>query len=398
MRSGGRSYTIIITVTDINRVAQEKLFVNAFLFAAEKKHPMYYSVKICYTDSRKVDLSGTFAPGIKGSPVHFSVIENYISSTYASQMVHGPAKPNGKRAAIIGSGPAGLTAAIYAARACLSVLVLEKEFVSGGQVVNTYEVDNYPGYRGISGFDLGMKFREHAEKLDVEFVMEAVERVDLEKEEKIIYTDQSEYHGRTVILAMGASHRKLEVRGEEDFSGMGVSYCATCDGAFFKGKTVAVVGGGDVAIEDAIFLSKGCEKVYLIHRRNQLRGAESLQRELFARPNIEVIWDSEVTRILGEDQVESVHLKNTENGEKRNLPVEGLFVAVGVVPCTTLIKGQVALDDFGYVKAREDCVTNIPGVFAAGDLRTKPMKQIVTAVADGANAVNSARNYLTKKE
>ena len=163
---------------------------------------------------------------------------------------------------IIGSGPAGLTAAIYAARACLSVLVLEKEFVSGGQVVNTYEVDNYPGYRGISGFDLGMKFREHAEKLDVEFVMEAVERVDLEKEEKIIYTDQSEYHGRTVILAMGASHRKLEVRGEEDFSGMGVSYCATCDGAFFKGKTVAVVGGGDVAIEDAIFLSRGCEKVY----------------------------------------------------------------------------------------------------------------------------------------
>ena len=158
------------------------------------------------------------------------------------------------------------------------------------------------------------------------------------------------------------------------------------------------MGGGDVAIEDAIFLSRGCEKVYLIHRRNQLRGAESLQRELFARPNIEVIWDSEVTRILGEDQVESVHLKNTENGEKRNLPVEGLFVAVGVVLCTTLIKGQVALDDFGYVKAREDCVTNIPGVFAAGDLRTKPMKQIVTAVADGANAINSARNYLTKKE
>ena len=158
---------------------------------------------------------------------------------------------------IIGSGPAGLTAAIYAARACLSVLVLEKEFVSGGQVVNTYEVDNYPGYRGISGFDLGMKFREHAEKLDVEFVMEAVERVDLEKEEKIIYTDQSEYHSRTVILAMGASHRKLEVRGEEDFSGMGVSYCATCDGAFFKGKLLPwwVVENS----EDAIFLSRGCE-------------------------------------------------------------------------------------------------------------------------------------------
>lgn len=297
---------------------------------------------------------------------------------------------------IIGSGPAGLSAAIYATRACLSALVLEKEFVSGGQVVNTYEVDNYPGYPGISGFDLGMKFREHAEGLGVEFVMETVEKLDLEKEEKIVYTDQDEYHGRTVILAMGASHRKLEVRGEEELSGMGVSYCATCDGAFFKGKTVAVVGGGDVAIEDAIFLSRGCEKVYLIHRRDRLRGAESLQRELFSRPNVEVIWDSEVTRILGEDQVESIHLKNRKTGEKRNLPVEGLFVAVGVVPGTALIEGQAALDDFGYVKAGEDCVTNIPGVFAAGDLRTKPMKQIVTAVADGANAVNSAQIYLAE--
>ena len=297
---------------------------------------------------------------------------------------------------IIGSGPAGLAAAIYAARACLSALVLEKEFVSGGQVVNTYEVDNYPGYPGISGFDLGMKFREHAEKLGVEFVMEEVEKLDLKKEEKVVYTGQNEYHGRTVILAMGASHRKLEAEGEEELSGMGVSYCATCDGAFFKGKTVAVVGGGDVAIEDAIFLSRGCEKVYLIHRRDQLRGAKSLQKELFSRENVEVIWDSAVTRILGEDQVESIHLKNTKTGEKKNLPVEGVFVAVGVVPGTALVKDQVELDDFGYVKAKEDCVTNIPGVFAAGDLRTKPMKQIVTAVADGANAINSAQFYLTE--
>ena len=301
---------------------------------------------------------------------------------------------------IAGSGPAGLTAAIYAKRAGLSFVVLEKESMSGGQVLNTYEVDNYPGLPGIGGFELGMKMREHADRLGVSFINIEVRHLDIEEEGRIkaIYTDGEVYRARSVIFAMGAKHRLLGIPGEKELTGMGVSYCATCDGAFFKGKTVAVVGGGDVAIEDAIFLSRGCEKVYLIHRRNQLRGAESLQRDLFARPNIEVIWDSEVTRILGEDQVESVHLKNTENGEKRNLPVEGLFVAVGVVPCTTLIKGQVALDDFGYVKAREDCVTNIPGVFAAGDLRTKPMKQIVTAVADGANAINSARNYLTKKE
>ena len=295
---------------------------------------------------------------------------------------------------IIGSGPAGLTAAIYAARACLSVLVLEKEFVSGGQVVNTYEVDNYPGYRGISGFDLGMKFREHAEKLDVEFVMEAVERVDLEKEEKIIYTDQSEYHGRTVILAMGASHRKLEVRGEEDFSGMGVSYCATCDGAFFKGKTVAVVGGGDVAIEDAIFLSRGCEKVYLIHRRDELRAAKSLQKKLMALPNVEIIWDTVVNEICGEDQVEALFIENKKTGAKKHLPVDGVFVAVGMKPNTNMVPDEIKKDEAGYIVADENCVTNVTGIFAAGDVRTKMLRQIITAAADGANAVESVQHSI----
>ena len=299
---------------------------------------------------------------------------------------------------IIGSGPAGLTAAIYAARACLSVLVLEKEFVSGGQVVNTYEVDNYPGYRGISGFDLGMKFREHAEKLDVEFVMETVERVDLEKEEKIIYTDQSEYHGRTVILAMGASHRKLEVRGEEDFSGMGVSYCATCDGAFLKKKTAAVVGGGDVAIEDAIFLARICEKVYLIHRRDELRGARSLQKKLMEMENVEILWDTVTDSINGDDKVESLSLTNKKTGETKELSVDGVFIAVGISPNTEGLEGLVAMDEGHYILAGEDGKTSRPGIFAAGDVRKKNLRQIVTAVADGANCVTSAERYLNGQQ
>lgn len=295
---------------------------------------------------------------------------------------------------IIGSGPAGLTAAIYAARACLSVLVLEKEFVSGGQVVNTYEVDNYPGYRGISGFDLGMKFREHAEKLDVEFVMETVERVDLEKEEKIIYTDQSEYHGRTVILAMGASHRKLEVRGEEDFSGMGVSYCATCDGAFFKGRTVAVIGGGDAAAEDAIYLAKGCEHVYVIHRRNTMRAAAILQDQLKGCENVTFLWDTEITRIVGEEHVEGVWMKHVKTGEERMLDLDGVFIAVGMTPETEIVSKLLQTDETGYIVAGEDTATSQPGIFAAGDIRTKALRQIITAAADGANAAIAAQKYL----
>lgn len=295
---------------------------------------------------------------------------------------------------IIGSGPAGLTAAIYAARACLSVLVLEKEFVSGGQVVNTYEVDNYPGYRGISGFDLGMKFREHAEKLDVEFVMEGVERVDLEKEEKIIYTDQSEYHGRTVILAMGASHRKLEVRGEEDFSGMGVSYCATCDGAFFKGRTVAVIGGGDAAAEDAIYLAKGCEHVYVIHRRNTMRAAAILQDQLKGCENVTFLWDTEITRIVGEEHVEGLWMKHVKTGEERMLDLDGVFIAVGMTPETEIVSKLLQTDETGYIVAGEDTATSQPGIFAAGDIRTKALRQIITAAADGANAAIAAQKYL----
>ena len=295
---------------------------------------------------------------------------------------------------ILGSGPAGLTAAIYGARGCLSTLVIEKEFVSGGQVVNTYEIDNYPGYPGIGGFDLGMKFREHAEHFGVEFATGLVTDISIEETVKKVITDEGEYYGRTIIIATGAKHKMLGVPGEEELAGMGVSYCATCDGAFFKGKTVAVVGGGDVALGDALFLSRICEKVYLIHRRKDLRGAKSLQEKVFAAENIELIWDSRVLRIQGEDQVESVKLLNIQTEETRNLPVEGVFVAVGTQPNSRLFENMLEMDEAGYVKAGEDCVTNQKGIFVAGDVRRKNLKQIVTAVADGANAVNSAQEYL----
>lgn len=299
---------------------------------------------------------------------------------------------------ILGSGPAGLTAAIYGARACLSTLVIEKEFVSGGQVVNTYEIDNYPGCPGVGGFELGMKFREHAEHFGVEFVTGLVTDINIEETVKKVTTEEGVYYGKTIIIATGAKHKILNVPGEEELSGMGVSYCATCDGAFFKGKTVAVVGGGDVAIGDALFLSNICEKVYLIHRRDQLRGAKSLQEKLFAASNVELIWNSRVTRIEGEDQVESVRILNVETEEKRNLPVEGVFVAVGTEPNSRLFENMLEMDEAGYVKAGEDCVTNQKGIFVAGDVRHKNLKQIVTAVSDGANAVNSAQQYLFTSE
>lgn len=295
---------------------------------------------------------------------------------------------------IIGSGPAGLSAAIYAQRARLDALVIEKEYISGGQVVNTYEVDNYPGFSGISGYELGMKFREHAEKLNAEFVTAEVKRIIIEETEKTVVTNEQNYQTRALIIATGAKHRKLGVPGEDELSGMGVSYCATCDGAFFRGRTVAVVGGGDVAVEDAIFLARGCEKVYLIHRRDELRAAKSLQESLFACSNVEVIWDTVVTEISGEDHVEAVKIKNVKSEEKKNLPLNGVFVAVGILPNSELAEDITAMDEQGYIKAGEDCVTDAAGVFAAGDIRTKGLRQIITAASDGANAVTAVQEYL----
>ena len=299
---------------------------------------------------------------------------------------------------IIGSGPAGISASIYAKRAGLKALTLEQNPLSGGQVLNTYEVDNYPGLSGINGFDMGMKFREHADNLGCEFQNAAVSRVRKvsagEESGFILETSEGEIFTRTVVAAMGAVHAKLQVPGEEEFAGKGVSYCATCDGAFFRGKMTAVVGGGDVAVEDAIFLARSCEKVYLIHRRDELRAADILQKELKALPNIEILWNTVVKEISGEEKAQSLTLEDTRTGVRRSLAADGVFIAVGIVPSGDLMKDMVDHDEQGYFLAGEECATSVPGIFVAGDLRKKKLRQVVTAVADGANAIASVLDYL----
>jgi thioredoxin reductase (NADPH) len=288
---------------------------------------------------------------------------------------------------IIGTGPAGLAAAIYAKRAKLHMLLLDKSRFSGGQVLTTYEVDNYPGFPGISGMELGKKFKEHAETLGAEAVAEPVLSIVPSQEKVVVQTSKHTYEAKTVLVATGADHRLLGVPGEEELAGAGVSYCATCDGAFFKNKTTAVVGGGDVAVEDAIFLARLCKKVYLIHRRGQLRAAKSLQEKLFAMDNVEVLWDTVVTKVQGDTRVETIGIRQVQTQAQQEVAVDGLFIAVGIVPNSGLLEGVVELDEAGYVKADETGRTSHPRIFAAGDVRTKELRQIVTAVADGANAV-----------
>ncbi len=296
---------------------------------------------------------------------------------------------------IIGSGPAGLSAAVYGKRAGLEVLVIEKNYMSGGQVLNTYEVDNYLGMPGINGFDMGMQFREHADKLGVEHAEGEVTGIEDGKVKKVITTDQ-EYEAYAVILAMGANHAHLNVPGEEKFTGRGVSYCATCDGAFYRGKTVAVVGGGDVALEDAVYLARFCEKVYLIHRRDEFRGAKILQKQVEALDNIEVLYSHTVEEICGEDNVNKLLLKDVKAGEQKELPVDGIFIAVGIVPATKWLPDWIEKDEKGYVVATEEGETSVTGIYAAGDIRTKALRQIITAVADGANAAVRAGNYINE--
>ena len=301
-----------------------------------------------------------------------------------------------KQLIILGSGPAGLAAAIYAKRAELDVLVIEKNFVSGGQVLNTYEVDNYPGLPGINGFDMGMKFREHADRLEVPFASDEITKIEKVEDGYVLTGSSDTYEATALIVATGATHRKLGLEREEELTGRGVSYCATCDGAFFRGRDTVVVGGGDVAVEDAIFLARLCRKVYVVHRRDELRAAKSLQARLLSLDNVEMVWDSVAKELTGDDMVDGLVVTNVKTGEERRLEVDGVFVAVGILPNTQLTQGLADHDNSGYLIAGEDGVTSAPGLFAAGDLRAKPLRQIVTAVSDGANCVTSVERYLEK--
>ena len=299
--------------------------------------------------------------------------------------------------AILGAGPAGICAAIYATRAKLNTIWLDKKFVQGGQIVDTYEVDNYPGLPGITGLDLGEAMAGHAKKLGMKPQREPVRSIETEQGIKVIRTKKNEYRARAVIIACGATHRHLGIPGEEELSGMGVSYCATCDAAFFQDRTVVVVGGGNVAVEDAILLSRTCKKVYLVHRRDELRAEKILQESLFACKNVELIWDSIPLSIEGTDKVEALKIRNKKTQEESFIETDGVFIAVGIVPGTEKFKDLVKLDEAGYIVAGEDGITSEPGIFAAGDIRTKNLRQVVTAVADGANAVASAQRYLLDK-
>ena len=291
---------------------------------------------------------------------------------------------------IVGSGPAGMSAAVHGKRAGLSVLVIEKVYYGTGQVAESSHVDNYLGIPGINGYELGEKFRSHAEGLGVEFKDGEVIRFEKAADRWYVHLKNGEtLESKTVVYAAGAAHRHLGVPGEEEFSGKGVSYCATCDGAFFKGKDVAVVGGGNTAMDDAIYLADICNKVYLVHRRDVFRGDVTTLTKLKETENIELVVPAKVQEVKGGQVVTALQL---EDG--RSLEVSGVFVAVGMQPATSMLQGIVLMDDNGYIIADETGKTSAAGFFAAGDVRTKELRQIITAVADGANAATSAERYI----
>lgn len=296
---------------------------------------------------------------------------------------------------IIGSGPAGLTAIIYAQRAMLKAVVIEKNYYGTGQISESERVDNYPGLYGENGFDLGTKFRTHAENLGAEFLDAEVVKISKKGNGYSVFLDNgNSVDTHTIIYAVGTERRKLDVEGEAELTGRGVSYCAVCDGAFYKDKVVAVVGGGDTALGDASLLSKFASKVYLIHRRDKFRASKDLQHKIASIPNIEILLNVEITKIKGNNKVEAVTVLQNDN--ESEIAVDGVFVAVGSVPNSTIIKDLVKIDSNGYVVADESGVTSAEGIFVAGDVRTKQFRQVVTAASDGANCVFSAENYLEK--
>ena len=295
---------------------------------------------------------------------------------------------------IIGGGPGGYTAALYAARAGLDTVVLEK-LSAGGQMALTHQIDNYPGFEeGIDGFELAEKMQRQAERFGAKSEYAEVFRVDLKADPKVVETSEGTYLGRTVALATGANPRELGVAGEAALVGRGVAYCAACDGMFYRGKTVAVVGGGNSAAADALLLSRIAKKVILVHRRDSLRATKVYHQPLLQAEDVEFAWNSQVTELLHGDKLTGIRVKDILSGEEREIPCDGLFVSVGRKPATAFLEGQVELDAAGYVVADESTRTNIPGVFAVGDLRTKQLRQVVTAVADGAMAVHAAEEFL----
>ena len=299
---------------------------------------------------------------------------------------------------IVGGGPAGYTAALYAVRAGLTTAVIEK-MAAGGQMCETAQIENYPAFEEIDGYTLGDKMKTGAEKFGAVTVFDEVTSLSLTEEIKTVTTAGGDtLCGKTVILAMGAVHRHLGVAREAELVGAGVAYCATCDGMFFRGKRVAVVGGGNSAAADALFLSGICEEVTLIHRRDALRATKSYHAPLMTKENVKILYNHKVTALLGAPRLSGVSLQNTVTGEAKELALDGLFISVGRAPNTALLAGQVTLDDAGYILAGEDTKTNLRGVFAAGDIRTKPLRQIVTAAADGATAAHMAELFLAGAE
>lgn len=299
---------------------------------------------------------------------------------------------------IIGSGPAGLAAAIYTGRAMLSTVVCERDYMSTGQIVESDCIDNYPGLPNIEGYELGEKFKAHAQAYGTEFIEDEVIKIEKSANGSFVIKFKSDnlLSVKAIIYAAGASHRKLGIDGEFALRGAGVSYCAVCDGAFFKDKTTVVIGGGDTALGDALLLSKICKQVFVIYRGEKLRAAKSLQNKVNDTVNIDIVYNAIPTSFNGDKHLSSISLKNTKTDKTAELDAEGAFIAIGSNPNSEILKGIVELDERGYIIADETGKTSVPGIFVAGDVRTKALRQVVTAVSDGANAAISAENYINQ--